>query len=90
LIEFDASSKQGFEDTLEDWAGELVEEVVTITSSQYSFSMKVNSKFQAKMVGKVKLKGTTFESSGTGTYKIIAKGNVLNAPELCALINQDE
>jgi len=89
LVEFDDRSKQGFEDTLEDWAGELVDEVVTITSSKYSFSMKVNSKFQAKVVGKVKLKGSTFESSGSGTYKIIAKGNVLNAPELCDFIEED-
>jgi len=89
VIEFDDSSKQGLNETLEDWTEELVEELVTITSSKYSFSMKVNSKFQAKVVGKIKLKGSTIERSGSGAYKIVAKGNVLNAPELCDFIEDD-
>jgi len=74
-IQWDNASKNNFNDELEEWATELADENVTITSAIYSFQLKVNKKLKAKVKGKIKLNGFASSSgSGSGSYKLTAKG----------------
>lgn len=83
IIKVDDTSKQIFNSELESWASDITEKDISIINSKYSFKLIVNNSLKAKLIGKINLKGTDGISSGTGNYKIIAKGDVLRNISQC-------
>jgi hypothetical protein len=83
-LQFDAQSKDEFDDALESWASAVCGVPVTLQaqgSTVSSFSLKLNKRqTRAKLTLFATGNGTSAAGKGVGTYKAIVRGSWQPAP----------
>lgn len=83
-LQFDAQSKDEFDDALESWASAVCGVPVTLQgqgTTVTSFSLKLNKRAtRAKVTLFATGSGTSAAGNGTGTYKAIVRGTWQPAP----------